>query len=176
MTQCSWCDGLAISILLDISLMTGSCEAGHWMGRQMFTDEILMVWVGSEWWHERQKGVATAVADIFKGVSYLKTSLNILATAVATPFRLSCHQSLPTHIINISSAYICLSIQWPAPQLPIINEMFNKIEIANPSHQLHFIASHFLTQILTLHYTQLLPKSSLTISEKKISQTTSKES
>ena len=24
-----------------------------------------MVWVGSEWLHERRKGVATAVADIF---------------------------------------------------------------------------------------------------------------
>ena len=43
------------------------------MGRQMCTDEMLMVWVGSEWSHERRKSVATAVADIFKGVSYLKT-------------------------------------------------------------------------------------------------------
>ena len=36
----------------------------------MGTDEMLMVWVGSEWSHKRQKGVATAVANIFKGVSY----------------------------------------------------------------------------------------------------------
>ena len=43
------------------------------MGRQMCTDEMLMVWVGIEWSHERRKGVASAVADICKGVSYLKT-------------------------------------------------------------------------------------------------------
>ena len=67
--KCSWCDGVAISVVLDISLMMGSCGAGHWMG----TDEMLMVWVGSEWSHKRQKGVATAVANIFKGVSYWKT-------------------------------------------------------------------------------------------------------
>ena len=41
------------------------------MGRQMCTDE--MVWVDSEWSHERRKGVATEVANIFKGVSYVKT-------------------------------------------------------------------------------------------------------
>ena len=62
---------------------------------------------------------------------------------MATPFRLSCDHSLLTHTINyISSEHICLPIQWPAPQLPIINEMSNKTEIANPSHQLHFIVSH----------------------------------
>ena len=66
--KCSWCDGLAISILLNISLMMGSCGAGHWMDRQMYADEMLMVWVGSDWWHERRKGVATAVANIFKEV------------------------------------------------------------------------------------------------------------
>ena len=44
------------------------------MGRQMCTDEMsLMVWVDSEWSHERRKGVATEVANIFKGVSYVKT-------------------------------------------------------------------------------------------------------
>ena len=46
--KCNWCEGLAISILLDISLMMGSYGAGPWMGRQMCTDEMLMVWVGSE--------------------------------------------------------------------------------------------------------------------------------
>ena len=39
----------------------------------MCTDEILILRVASEWSHEMRKGVATAVADIFKGVSYLKT-------------------------------------------------------------------------------------------------------
>ena len=43
------------------------------MDRQMCTDEMLMVWFGSEWIHERRKGVVTAAADIFKGVSYFKT-------------------------------------------------------------------------------------------------------
>ena len=44
------------------------------MGRQMCTDEMkLMVWVGCQWSQERQKGVATAVADISKVVGYLKT-------------------------------------------------------------------------------------------------------
>ena len=38
--KCNWCEGLAISVLLDISLMVGSCEASHWMGRQMCTGEI----------------------------------------------------------------------------------------------------------------------------------------
>ena len=39
------------------------------MGKQMRTDQMqLMVWVGSEWSHEWRKGVANAVADIFKGV------------------------------------------------------------------------------------------------------------
>ena len=38
--KCSWCDGLAISVLLDISLMMGSCGAGHWLCRQMCTDEM----------------------------------------------------------------------------------------------------------------------------------------
>ena len=38
--KCSWCDGLAISALLDISLMMGSCGAGHWMGSQMCSDEM----------------------------------------------------------------------------------------------------------------------------------------
>ena len=71
--KCSWCDGSAISVLLNISLMMGTCGAGHWMGRQMCTDEVLMVPVGSEWSYERRKGLVTAVADIFKGVSYLKT-------------------------------------------------------------------------------------------------------
>ena len=62
---------------------------------------------------------------------------------MATPYRLSCDHSLPTHTINnISSIHIWLPIQWPAPQLPIINEMSNKTEIANTSHQLHFIVSH----------------------------------
>ena len=42
------------------------------MGRQMCTDGMyLRVQVGSEWSHERQKGVATLVADTFKDVSYL---------------------------------------------------------------------------------------------------------
>ena len=55
--------------------MMGICGAGHWIGWQMCTDEMqLMVWVGSGWSHERWKGVATAVANIFKGISYLKTS------------------------------------------------------------------------------------------------------
>ena len=38
--KCNWCDGLAISLLLDISLMMGSCGAGHWKGRQMCTDKM----------------------------------------------------------------------------------------------------------------------------------------
>ena len=38
--KCNWCEGLTISVLLDISLMVGSCEASHWMGRQMCTGEI----------------------------------------------------------------------------------------------------------------------------------------
>ena len=45
------------------------------MGRQICTDEMqLMVQVGSEWSHEKEKSVATAVANIFKGISYLKTA------------------------------------------------------------------------------------------------------
>ena len=36
--KCNWCDGLAISVLPDISLTMGSCGAGHWMGRQICTD------------------------------------------------------------------------------------------------------------------------------------------
>ena len=55
--------------------------------------------------------------------------LNISATALATPFRHSFDHSLPTHTINyISSVHICLPIQWRAPELPIINEMSNKID------------------------------------------------
>ena len=62
---------------------------------------------------------------------------------MAKLFRLSYDHSLPTHTINyILSVHICLPFQWPAPQLPIINEMSNKREIANPSHQLHFIVPH----------------------------------
>ena len=47
--------------------------SGKLVRRQMCTNEMLMVWVGSECSHERRKGAATAVASIFKGVSYLKT-------------------------------------------------------------------------------------------------------
>ena len=44
------------------------------MGRLMCADEMqLMVWVSSEWSHEWQKAVATVAADLFKGLSYLKT-------------------------------------------------------------------------------------------------------
>ena len=32
------------------------------------------MWVGSEWLHERQKGVVTALTNIFKGIGYLKMS------------------------------------------------------------------------------------------------------
>ena len=46
------------------------------MGRQMCTYEmLLMVWVGSEWSHERRKGVATAVALIFKGCWLFKNPM-----------------------------------------------------------------------------------------------------
>ena len=38
--KCSWCNGLAITVLLDILLMMGICWAGHWMGRQMCTDDM----------------------------------------------------------------------------------------------------------------------------------------
>ena len=56
--------------------MVGSSEAGHGMGRQMCTYEmLLMVWVGSEWSHERRKGVATAVALIFKGCWLFKNPM-----------------------------------------------------------------------------------------------------
>ena len=66
-----------------------------------------------------------------------------MTTEVAAPFHLSCDHSLPTNTINyISSVHICLPIQGPALQLPTINETSNKTEIANPSHQLHFIVSH----------------------------------
>ena len=34
-----------------------------------------MVWVRSEWSHERRKGVAAAVADLVKDVAYLKDNL-----------------------------------------------------------------------------------------------------
>ena len=53
--------------------MMGSCWAGHWMGRQISTNEMyLMVWLGSEWWHGRQKGAATPAAYIVKDIGYLK--------------------------------------------------------------------------------------------------------
>lgn len=45
------------------------------MGWHMCTDEMqVMVWVGSEWSHERQKGVAAAVAYLVKDVDNLKVN------------------------------------------------------------------------------------------------------
>ena len=80
------------------------------------------------------------------------TPLNIWATALATPFRHSCDHSLPTHTINyISSVHICLPIQGRAPELPIINEISNKTEIANPSHQQHLLC------LIHVHFNNMLP-------------------
>ena len=89
------------------------------------------------------KPIPSTCLCLIHGVFTELTLLNISVTAVATLFQLSRDNSLPPHTVNyISSIHICLLIQQPARQLPIINEMTKKTEITNSSHQLHFTVSH----------------------------------
>lgn len=74
--KCSWCDGLEIFVLLDISLLMSSSWAGHCMGRQICTDEmLLMECVSTEWSHKRQKNIAAAVDHRVKLLVFWKLNL-----------------------------------------------------------------------------------------------------
>ena len=85
----------------------------------------------------------TSLAYISKTQDFRKpTSCTIWVAAAATPVRFSCDWPLSTYTNYISLIHTHLPIQWPAQQLPITNQMSGKPEVANPSHQLSFIASH----------------------------------
>ena len=90
---------------------------------------------------------------LIHGVFTELTLLNIPVTAVATPSQLSRDHSLPTHTINyISSVHICLLIQRPAWQLPIINEMTKKQRLLT-HHNNYILLCH-----IHLHFNNLLPE------------------
>ena len=64
---------MVVSSVVRHLIYDGQFCVGHSMGKWMCTDEMqLMVRVGSEWSHERRKGVAAAVDYLVKNFGYLK--------------------------------------------------------------------------------------------------------